>query len=470
MLLWIPIDRDGNIPLIKQIYQYLREQILCGALQEGDKLPSTRELANYLGVSRNTILDAYEQLIAEGFLITQRGAGTFIAEGTFLERRNRQKMTVSKSTKLVTDVIDFRSGIPDLTLFPRKVWAKLSQETWNDAEALTFGYDQPEGRLELREVLSSYLFRTRGVSCHPEQIIITSGATQALTLLAKLLLSPDDHVVIEDPITTDIQTIFQATGASLYPIPVDEKGINTALLPKHLCPEFIFITPSHQFPLGSTLPIQRRIELIEYVRQKNSYIVEDDYDSEFRFEGLPISSLQGLEEERVVYIGSFSKILSPALRIGYVILPYHLIDHGRELKWFSDLHTPSIDQLVLARFIKNGYLERHILKMKKLYKRRRDLLMSELKKSFSEKVTFLGYSTGLHIVTEWKDIIFSEQVMKRLEESHVKIYPVEDHSINKGKHRNRMIIGYGHLRSVEITEGVQRLKSALDKEKDGKMF
>lgn len=447
---------------MKQIYQYVRDQILCGALQVGEKLPSTRGLANHLGVSRNTILDAYEQLIAEGFLITSKGAGTFIAEGTFLERRQKQEINLTKQSKQDTDVIDFRSGIPDLTLFPRKDWAKLSQETWNDAEALTFGYDQPEGRLELREVLSSYLFKTRGVSCRPEQIIITSGATQALTLIAKLLLSPDDHVVIEDPITTDIQTIFQTTGASLYPIHVDEKGINTALLPKHLRPEFVFITPSHQFPLGSTLPIQRRIELIEYVRQKNSYIVEDDYDSEFRFEGLPISSLQGLEEERVIYIGSFSKILSPALRIGYVILPYDLIDHGRELKWFSDLHTPSIDQLVLARFIEGGYLERHILKMKKLYKRRRDVLMEELNKYFSEEITFLGYTTGLHLVVEWKDITFSEQILKRLEEHHVKMYLVEDHSIIKGKHCNRLIIGYGHLHSETIIEGVKRLKDALD--------
>lgn len=461
-MLWIPIDREGNMPLIKQIYQYLREQILCGALQVGDKLPSTRELANYLGVSRNTILEAYEQLIAEGFLLTRTGSGTFVAEGTFLEKRNRRKMNFIEEVNQDADVIDFRSGIPDLTLFPRNIWAKLSHETWIDTEYHAFGYDQPEGRLELREILSNYLLKTRGVNCYPEQIIITSGATQALTLVAELLLHPDDHVVIEDPITTDIQTIFQATGASLYPISVDEKGMKTVLLPHHLDPKFVFITPSHQFPLGSTLPIQRRIELIQYVREKDSYIVEDDYDSEFRFEGLPISSVQGLEQERVIYIGSFSKILSPALRIGYVILPPHLIYKCRDLKWFSDLHTPSIDQLVLARFIKDGYLERHILKMKKLYKSRRDVLMKELKKSFSEKVTFLGYSTGLHLVTEWKDIIFSEQVMKRLGEHRVKVHPVEDHTINKGKHRNRMIIGYGHLSSEEIIEGVQRLKSALD--------
>ncbi len=460
-MLWIPINRDSNVPLMKQVYQYVREQILCGTLHTGEKLPSTRELSNHLGVSRNTILDVYEQLIAEGYLVSQRGAGTFVAEGTFLRRHNQQEIITPEKPKQDKVMIDFKSGVPDLTLFPRNIWAKLSNEIWKETEATTFGYDQPEGRIELREVLSNYLVKTRGVVCHPGQVIITSGATQALTLVAKLLLSPDAHVIIEDPITADIQTIFQATGASLYPIPVDEKGMNTTLLPKHLRPEFVFITPSHQFPLGSTLPIQRRIDLIEYVRQKDSFIVEDDYDSEFRFEGLPISSVQGLEEERVIYIGSFSKILSPGLRIGYVILPNQLIHIGRDLKWFSDLHTPSIDQLVLARFIKEGYLERHILKMKKLYKRRRDLLMTELKKHFSEEITFLGYTTGLHLVTEWKNTTFSKQVMKRLEEHHVKVYPVETHSIDKGKHCNRIIIGYGHLDSETIIEGVKRLKDTL---------
>lgn len=267
------------------------------------------------------------------------------------------------------NIINFRSGIPALDLFPRKTWVKLSHTIWNDIAPSTFGYDIPEGRPELRQVLSRYLLKTRGVDCHPEQIVITSGATQALTLVSKLLLAPDDKVFIEDPITNDIQTIFETSGSFLYPIPVDEYGMKTSLLPVNKNPKFVFITPSHQFPLGGTLPIQRRIQLINYSRKTNCYLVEDDYDSEFRYEGPPVSSLQ----DRVIYIGSFSKILSPALRMGYLILPSQLIEKCRKLKWFSDLHTPSLDQLILARFIDEGYLERHITKMKKTYKKPKKL-------------------------------------------------------------------------------------------------
>lgn len=468
-MLWIPIDRSLDIPLIRQVYQQIRERILNGDLQAGEKLPSTRELSFELKVSRNVILEAYDQLMAEGFLISQRGSGTFVTEGTFLEQHKKTPLFYSlngdEDNKDV-HIINFRSGIPALDLFPRKTWAKLSHAVWNDASTSTFGYDVPEGRPELRQVLSRYLLKTRGVDCHPEQIVITSGATQALTLVSKLLLSPDDIVIIEDPITNDIQTIFKAPGSSLYPIPVDEYGMNTSLLPLNKNPKFVFITPSHQFPLGGTLPIQRRIQLINYSRKTNCYLVEDDYDSEFRYEGPPVSSLQGLEPDRVLYIGSFSKILSPALRIGYLILPSCLIEKCRRLKWFSDLHTPSLDQLILTRFIDEGYLERHIIKMKKIYKKRRDFLIHCIKTTFSNGVNIFGYSTGLHLIVELKDFHFSKESLKQIEQFGVKVYPVEGHTIEKGKHHNQIILGYGHLNNEEIKEGVTRLYEAIYKVKE----
>lgn len=306
-MLWIPIDRSLDIPLIRQVYQQIREQILNGDLQSGGKLPSTRELSSELNVSRNVILEAYDQLLAEGFLVAKRGAGTFVAEGTFLEQQNKtpsfHSVNWSEDKNKDDNIINFRSGIPALDLFPRKTWARLSHTIWNDIAPSIFGYDIPEGRPELRQVLSRYLLKTRGVDCHPEQIVITSGATQAMTLVSKLLLSPDDTVIMEDPITNDIQTIFKTSGALLYPIPVDECGMKTSLLPLNNYPKFIFVTPSHQFPLGGTLPIQRRIQLINYSRRTNCYLVEDDYDSEFRYEGPPVSSLQGLDSDRVLYIG-----------------------------------------------------------------------------------------------------------------------------------------------------------------------
>ncbi len=464
-MLWIPIDRSLDIPLIRQIYQQIRKRILNGQLKANERLPSTRKMASELNVSRNVILEAYDQLLAEGFLVARRGSGTYVAAGAFLEKHKKastvQSFHWNKNNKKDENVIDFRSGIPALDLFPRKTWAKLSYTTLNDSSPSVLGYDIPEGRLELRRALSGYLLKTRGVVCHPDQIVITSGATQAMTLISRLLISPNDTVVMEDPITVDIQMIFKSAGACIYPIPVDKDGMKTSFLPLDKNPKFVYVTPSHQFPLGGTLPIQRRIQLINYSRETNCYLIEDDYDSEFRYEGSPISSLQGLEPERVLYIGSFSKILSPALRMGYLILPSELIEKCRTLKWFSDLHTPSLEQLILARFIKEGHLERHISKMKKIYRRRRDFLINALKSAFSNKVNVFGDSTGLHLIVEFKEQQFSKELLEEIEQFGVKIYLVEDHAIEKGKHSNQIILGYGHLNNEEIEEGINKLQQAI---------
>ncbi len=298
-MLWIPIDRTKDAPLIRQVYRQIRTAILQGELLAGEKLPSTRELANELHVSRNVVIEAYDQLLAEGYLVTRQGAGTYVAEGTYLEQVPSEQTTSSFEQKVELtpkkDMIDFRSGIPDLTFFPRRIWAKLSYEVCHDISHSLLSYGNPEGVPEFRAILARYLVKTRGVHCQPEQLVITSGATQALTLVAKLLLSEGEQVVIEDPITHDIQSIFKSAGASLYPVPVDEQGMRTELLPSELHPSFVFVTPSHQFPVGGALPIQRRIQLIQFAREKSCYLVEDDYDSEFRYEGAPVSSLQGLD-------------------------------------------------------------------------------------------------------------------------------------------------------------------------------
>jgi len=309
--------------------------------------------------------------------------------------------------------------------FPKKEWGKLAKQVCEEASNSTFGYDNPEGRYELRYVLSRYLRRTRRVLCHPDQLLITSGATQALSLVARLLLSLNDKVVIEDPITHEIQKIFLSTGAILHPVPVDQFGIQTDLISVDHKPGFFFVTPSHQFPLGEILPIQRRIQLIQLARMLGTYIVEDDYDSEFRYGGEPISSLQGLDPERVVYIGTFSKILSPALRIGYLVLPPTLVQRCRELKWFYDLHTPSLEQITLARFIHNGSLDLHIRKMRKLYMRRRQCLKSCLKEAFGDQVSITGDSTGLHLIAAFKNVAFHESTLLLIHQHKVKVYPVE---------------------------------------------
>ncbi|UJW56230.1 PLP-dependent aminotransferase family protein [Bacillus sp. A116_S68] len=465
-MLWINIDRTLKISLKRQVYEQLRMKILRGELSGGERLPSSREFASHLGVSRNVVIDAYEHLLAEGYVEGQQGAGTFVAEGAYLDKDLKSRHISFLDTLDISEneskIIDFRSGIPALDKFPRQEWGRLAKRVCLEAKDAIFGYDYPEGRSELRHVLCRYLKRTRGVLCHPDQLVITSGATQALSLVAKLLLSKGDHVIMEDPITHEIQTIFSSAGGSLYGLPVDEHGMRTDYLPHNLSPSFIFVTPSHQFPLGSILPIQRRIELIQYANKTNCYIVEDDYDSEFRFQGSPISSLQGLEPERVIYIGTFSKILSPALRLGYLILPPTLTERCKNLKWFDDLHTPSLEQMTLARFIDQGQLESHIRKMRKLYQKRREVVRKSLKKAFGEKVKISGDSTGLHLIVEFINFDFTEQALTKINNYNIKVYPVELHTMQKGKHKNKLILGYGNLTKEEIEEGIYRLKKALE--------
>ena len=460
---WLTIDRSLKTPLIRQIYKQLRTKILNGELSAGYRLPSTRQLAEELGVSRNVVLEAYDQLLAEGFLEGLQGAGTFVAEGAYLKKTDTISSFIKEDckSKNTANIIDFRSGIPALDLFPRKQWGQLAKHVSIETDHSLFGYDSPEGRIELRTVLSDYLLRTRGVECYPDQLVITTGATQALTLIAKLLISENDKVIIEDPITHEIQTIFQSYGASLLPIRVDKNGMDTSQIPCGIKPAFIFVTPSHQFPIGGTLPIQRRIQLIEYARKVDSYIVEDDYDSEFRYEGPSVSSLQGLDPNLTIYIGTFSKILSPALRLGYLILPPSLIERGRTLKYFSDLHTPSLEQLTLALFIKEGYLEKHIFRMKKVYRKRRDFLKEQLYNEFGGQVTIHGDSTGLHLVAEFDGIDFTESLLSKIYERGVKVFPVELHTINKGLYSNHIILGFGNLNEVKIADGVTKFKRTL---------
>jgi len=323
-------------------------------------------------------------------------------------------------------------------------------------------YDSPEGRWELRSTLSEYLFRARGIHCHPEQLLITSGATQGLALVAKLLFLPGAEALAEDPVHIGVRKISSGAGYRLRHVPVDAHGLQTHLLPSDgAIPRFIYVTPSHQFPLGGILPVQRRIELITFARDNDCYILEDDYDSEYRYEGPPLSALHWLDPERVIYLGSFSKIMAPALRLGYVIIPSTLMQRCRELKRYSDVHTPSLDQLALARFINEGRLERHVARMKRVYASRRRAIMEALKHYFPEEHTVTGDSTGLHLIAEFPEVEFTDKVVGMLIQNGVRVYPVDKHAIEKGRHKNKVILGYGHLDSERIVEGIQRLRTLL---------
>jgi GntR family transcriptional regulator/MocR family aminotransferase len=465
-MLRVAVDRSQGATLMRQVYDQIRLSIVRGNLRAGEQLPSTRQLAAELRVSRIVILEVYDQLLAEGYIESRQGSGTYVAERAYLEAVRRDQFplvrTPAGARKENKSIIDFRSGLPALDLFPRKLWGQLGSRVCAESSPAIFGYDHPEGCAELRIALARYLAKTRGVQCHPDQLVITSGAAQAFSLVARLLLSPGDEVIIEDPVTYEVQLIFSAAGAALYPIPVDEYGMQTDLLPREKRPGFVFVTPSHQFPLGGILAIQRRIQLIQFARMVGCYIVEDDYDSEFRYSGTPVSSLQELEPDRVIYVGTLSKSLSPALRLGYAILPPLLVEQCRRLKHLTDLHSPVLEQLVLARFLEEGHLERHIMKMKKIYRKRREVLIAALMRHFSRYLSISGDATGLHLIAEFHGRAFTEQTIADLEDAGVRLYPVERHAIRKGYHQSKVILGYGNLTQGEIEEGVRRIKTVLD--------
>lgn len=467
-MFWLAVDRNQSVPMIRQVYEQIRLHILQGELHQGERLPSTRDLAENLKVSRNVVLEAYEQLMSEGYINTFRGSGTFVAKGTYLNgsqvrsplELNQTQYDVSTQQK---DIIDFRFGVPALDLFPWKKWNQLLYNVCAVSPPSVFGYGKPEGCDELRETLSHYLVRARGVYCNPEQVIITTGAIQAIYLVANLLLSAGDEIITEDPMNLNVRKILLDTGAKVTPVPVDELGLQVDQIPCSAAPRLIYLTPSHQFPLGATLPIQRRIELIEFARQKGCYILEDNYENEFRFEGTPVSSLQGLDPNLVIYTGTFSKILCPALRIGYLVVPPNLASKIHQLKNLLDHHSPSLNQLVLAQFIEQGLFERHISKMKKIYRKRQEAIIRSLDLNFPQKFRISGHSSGLHMVIEFDDVIFADHIVEGLEYAGVRVYPMEMYAAKKGRYFNKILLGYGNTNEEEIAEGITIMKRFFEK-------
>ena len=472
MTFGIQIDKQSVVPMIRQLYSRIRESILSGRMQPGTRLPSSRDLAQQLQISRNVVLEAFDLLYAEGFLAPKQGAGTFVAEGAaFTCKQQPQEAPQAEKVTMGYDcppeTINFRAGTPNLSMFPKKLWLKLQREALMMPSEEMLAYGHPEGRRELREAICEYVVTQREVRCHPDQIVITGGTTQAIGIACHLLLNERRDVVLEDPITRDIQLIVKSHGGVLHPVPVDNEGMQTAALPDTLTPAFVYVTPSHQFPVGGTLPIQRRIELLNYAEKTGAYLIEDDYDSEFRFDGPPLSSLHGLHPERVVYIGTFSKTLCPAIRIGYMVLPARLISLGRSRKWQSDLHNEVTSQLTLAQFIGEGHYLRHVAKMRKHYQQRRNDVVRLLIENFGDRIEIMGSAAGLHLVVRFHQFQFTTIFFADIERAGVRFYPVETHAILPDYHTDKLLIGYGNLTRESITTGIAVLAKYLGQDQGG---
>lgn len=462
--MWLTIDRTKETPIIRQIYDQFREKILCGELTSGERLPSTREISEFVHVSRNVILEAYELLEIEGFILTKPQSGTYVAKSaSFLPPMVSTQKILPQDVQnnSTNDLLDLRSGIPALDLLPLKKWNAYHSEVILNSTASTFGYGTANGSFALRKSISDYLLRMRGMVCNPEQIIITSGSLHSFSILSQILCQNNNTYIIEDPLHIEIKKVLANVSTNRYTIPVDNFGMQTNLLPPNIFPAFVFVTPSHQYPLGGTLPIQRRIELIQFARQDSCYIIEDDYDSEYRYAGTPASTLFGLDSNRVIYVGTFSKVLFPTVRISYMVLPPSLLEKTVEFVRYHDYCTDMINQLTLAQMLNNRDVDRHISKMKKLYKKRRDYLVKLLLETFDSKIVIHGSETGLHLIVEFRDYEFTDNILEEYRMKGLLLYPVWHHSDNAAFPKNLLIMGYSHLDDVSIKSAVSILASLL---------
>jgi GntR family transcriptional regulator/MocR family aminotransferase len=468
-MLYIDIKRNAGGPLSQQIYHYIKNAVLQGTLQAHEKLPSSRELAISLNVSRNVVIESYEQLMAEGFIYAQRGSGTFVCDGLELRTDTYSNLSaVQRRGKDAPPILcSFRTGIPDLAQVPIKKWAHIYQQVALDIDSAQLDYQDALGDASLRMQLSAYLGRARGVPASPENIIITSGAAQSFRLLCQLI-GPDEYALVENPLSYGLFHTLESSQIQIKAIPLDEHGMQTNMLPA-TPPKLIFTTPSHQFPTGVVLPAKRRIELIQYAKQNHAYIVEDDYDSEFRFDGSPIQSMQYLDPEHVIYVGTFSKTLMPALRIGYMVLPLPLREQLREAKYVSDINSPVLEQKALARFISEGCFEQHIRKMRKLYLKKRNYLIACLKQCFGNSISIFGEAAGLHFTAAFQGVRFDKELMAAIRKEGIEIAPMSKYCCTKEektKYENVLVFGYGNTPMESMASGVECLEKQIREHKE----
>src|SRR6266511_3425919 len=446
------LQLDGTGPLHQQIYRAFRNEILSGVLAPGERVPSTRALADLLKVSRNTAVSAYEQLLAEGYLETRLGAaGTVVAPVLPPERLALRP-----------------SAPPSLQRPPsRRAGARLAiagERILKTARAGARSLGLPTLTWELREAIATRLRRLRGVDASPERIVIVNGTQQALDLISRVLLNPGDRVLMEDPHYTGPLCAFMSAGAELVPSPVDDHGIRvpkptTGRRPIRLA----YVTPSHQFPTGVVLPILRRLELLDWASRVGAFIVEDDYDSEYRYDGPPLQALTGLDrEDRAIYLGTFSKILFPALRLAYLVLPESLVEPVMAAKAIGDTGTATLEQLALADFISMGHFDRHLRRTNVSNAARRNALVAAVHKEFAERAEVCGANAGLHLLVWLKARSggMIKDVVRKAEKAGVGLYTVDPFYI-KPPRRTGVVLGYAPLCEREIREGIRRLAEAL---------
>ena len=482
---FIPLHRGEHgeaAPLHRQIYDGVRRAILSNQLLPGTRLPASRALANELGISRTTVLQAYQQLLAEGYLAGRPGSGTFVAhrdgargqstgqrddqrqEALHLSERGGRWLAGARATAPYFPTEPqagraFRLGLPALDAFPHEVWGRLLGRRYRSSSHELLAHQQPDGYLPLREAIAAYLGTSRGVRCTAEQVIVVAGSQQALDLAARALLDPGETAWMEDPGYLGARTALLGAGAHIVPVPVRDGAFDLAeAQARSDDARLVYITPSHQFPLGGTMNLARRLELLAWAHQAQAWILEDDYDSEFRYAGRPLAALQGLDEHgRVLYLGTFSKVLSPSLRMGYLVAPPPLVEPFLAARANADVHPPPLEQAVLADFIVQGHFARHVRRMRRLYAERQAALLEEAERHLAGMIRLEPDETGLHLVGWLADGLDERALARRAtEEEGIFCYPLSLFDIEPYP-RGAVLLGFGAVDASEIGEGVRRL-------------
>ena len=468
MELMIPLNTKGPGPMYEQIYRFIKEEIRQGNLTAGSRLPSTRVLAENLKVSRSTTQMAYEQLLSEGYIDSEPCRGYYVAqieEMTEVEEAPAGRFVPEQEEKGNGIDVDFSPRGIDLDRFPFQIWRKISRNVLVDDNRALFLNGDPQGEYALRQAIGSYLHSARGVRCRPDQIIIGAGSEYLLMLLS-LILGGDRVIAMENPTYKQAYRVFRSQGYQVRPVNMDRSGIMASELDGGMGEgaDTVYVMPSHQYPMGTVMSVRRRQELLSWACAKEGrYLIEDDYDSEFRYKGKPIPALQGMDQNgRVIYIGTFSKSIAPAIRIGFLVLPQELMMRYREKAGFFSSTVSRPDQNILYQFLTEGHYERHLNRMRAVYKGKHDILLGGLR-DFEEAFSIGGEYAGLHVLlTDRKGRYTEEELEKAAGKKGIRVYGLSRYFIHPehNSYPPTVLLGYASLSAEEIQRGLKGLKEA----------
>lgn len=502
-LVALPFDPAGIVldrrrGLSEQLYQALRARVLDGRLSSGTRLPASRDLALVLSLSRNTVVRAYDQLYAEGYLESRVGDGTYVSQLPKLSTQLPTGLSLGLSTGLstfpsgFTEILSskgglsgpverlkshhlpppksgvpraFRVGVPAFDLFPFQVWTKLQAGFWRNPDPAHLGYGDPAGEFQLRELIAAYMRGSRGLACTAEQIVITSGAQQAISLCAQLLLSPGDKVAVENPGYRAAGNALAMAGAQVVGVPVDNEGFDCGRLADLEHCRLVYVTPAHQYPTGVTMSLARRLSLLAWAERGDGWIIEDDYDGEYRYSGAPLAPLAALDRAgRVIYVGTFGKIAFPALRLGYLVLPMSLVQPFSQGRALADRHSEVSTQHVMAQFMAQGHFQRHIRRMRRAALSRRNVLKAGWPVDISGLGNMPPVDAGLHVKVDVDNQDREQDLVARAEAVGVEVNPLSGYWLDDCEtpvdKRAGLVLGFAAVSEAEIANALMRLRKA----------